>query len=249
MGPSQTEREEALATLLMKLRARDVVSGEEAAILRDSISEIAELPLGKVIVRAGVDVDRCTLLIDGIVCRYRDLADGQRQIMELHVTGDFLDLHSFLLKRLEHNVGSMTAVRMAFVPHEAVRLITEEHPHLARLLWFSTLLDAAIHREKILSMGRRTALSRLAHLMCEMKVRLELVGKASEEGYRLDLTQAELADATGLTSIHVNRMLKTLRDDGVMTFRGGQVVIHDWKRLVKAAEFDPAYLYLGQHPR
>lgn len=244
MQPSRAEREAAVETLLLKLRARDSVTAEEEAILRDSISEMAELPAGKVIVRAGVETDRCTLLVDGIVCRYRDLADGSRQIMELHVTGDFLDLHSFLLKKLEHNVGSMTNVRMAFVPHDAVRRITEEHPHLARFLWFSTLLDAAIHREKILSMGRRTALSRLAHLMCEMKVRLELVGKASEQGYRLDLTQAELADATGLTSIHVNRMLKTLRDDGLMTFRGGEVAIHDWKGLTRVAEFDPTYLYL-----
>ena len=248
MKVSPADRQAALAPLLRKLRARDSISAEEEAILVESIAEIRELPPGKLIVRAGVELSQCTLLIDGIVCRYRDLADGQRQIMELHVTGDFLDLHSFLLKKLEHHVGSMTPVRMAFVPHEAIRAITEEHPHLARMLWFSTLLDAAIHREKILSMGRRTALSRVAHLFCELKVRLELVGMASATGYRLDLTQTELADATGLTSIHVNRMLKKLRDGGLMTFRGGEVAIHDWQGLTKAAEFDPGYLYLEKRP-
>ncbi|HEY5724161.1 MAG TPA: Crp/Fnr family transcriptional regulator [Allosphingosinicella sp.] len=249
MTVSASDREAALAPLLMKLRARDRITPEEEKILGDSISEIRELPPGKTIVPAGVDVHQCTLLIEGIVCRYSDLADGQRQIMELHVGGDFLDLHSFLLKQLEHNVASMTPVRLAFVPHSAMKKVTEEQPHLTRMLWFSTLLDAAIHREAILSMGRRSALSRLAHLMCELEVRMELIGRATRAGYSLDLTQAELADCTGLTSIHVNRMLKKLRDDGLMTFRSGEVVIHDWDRLTKVAEFDPTYLYLEQRER
>ena len=249
MTVSAQDREAALAPLLMKLRARDRISAEEQQILADSIAEIREIPAGRTIVRAGVEVDKCTLLIEGIVCRYRDLADGQRQIMELHVTGDFLDLHSFMLKQLEHDVGSMTEVRMAFVPHKAIRAITEEHPHLARMLWFSTLLDSAIHRQAILSMGRRSAISRLAHLMCELAVRLEVVDRGSRSGYSLDLTQAELADCTGLTPIHVNRMLKKLRDDGLMTFRSGEVVIHDWDGLTKVAEFDPKYLYLEQRER
>jgi CRP-like cAMP-binding protein len=242
--PSVAEREAALAPLLMKLRARDMIGDQEAKALRDSIAEIREIPALKTIVRAGVQLTECTLLLEGIVCRYSDLADGQRQIMELHVTGDFLDLHSFLLKHLEHNVGSLTPVRVALVPHDAVRQITEDYPHLGRTLWFSTLLDAAIHREKILSVGRRAAIARIAHLMCELFLRLGVVGMAGTDRFKLPLTQADLADATGLTSIHVNRMLKQLRDDGLMTFRGGEVVIHDWGKLQRLAEFDPRYLYL-----
>jgi CRP-like cAMP-binding protein len=248
-APAAADRDAALSTLLMKLGARDLISDGEARILRDSISTIREVPTGKTLVRAGVELSECTLLVDGIVGRYKDLADGQRQIMELHVTGDFLDLHSFLLKRLEHNVGSMTPVRLAIVPHDAVRHITETEPHLTRILWFSTLMDAAIHREKILSIGRRSAVARVAHMICELKVRLAVVGKADENGYRLQLTQADLADVTGLTSIHVNRMLKKLRDDGLMTFRNAEVVIHDWEGLQRVAEFDPAYLYLERRPR
>jgi len=242
--PSAAEREAALAPLLMKLRARDVISNEEARALRDSIAEIKEVPANKVLVRASVPVTESTLLLQGIVCRYSDLADGQRQIMELHVTGDFLDLHSFLLKHLEHNVGSLTPVRVAIVPHDALRLITEEYPHLTRTLWFSTLLDAAIHREKILSVGRRPAVARIAHLICELFLRLGVVGLAGPDRFKLAMTQAELADATGLTSIHVNRMLKQLRDEGLMTFRGAEVVIHDWGGLQRIAEFDARYLYL-----
>jgi CRP-like cAMP-binding protein len=235
--------------LLMKLRARDVVDPQEERLLRSLPAQLKAMRASRTLVRAGVPLTECTLLIDGIVCRYRDLADGQRQIMELHLPGDFLDLHSFILKKLEHNVGSLTPVRYLTVPHAAIRAITEESPHLARLLWFSTLLDAAIHREKILSVGRRSAASRIAHLFCELYVRLQLVELAGELRYRLPLTQGDLADATGLTSVHVNRMLKRLRDDGLLTFRSGDVEIHDWEGLSRLAEFDPTYLYLERRPR
>jgi len=239
----------AIAGLLLKLRARDLVSGEEEEVLRASISEIGEFPAGRTLVRTGTTLSASTLLVDGIVCRYKDLADGQRQIMELHVAGDFVDLHGFLLKQLDHNVGAMTSVRIAMVPHDALRGITETHPHLGRMLWFSTLLDAAIHREKILSIGRRSALARIAHIFCELLVRLRLVGLASETGYALPLTQADLADVTGLTSVHVNRMLKKLRDEDLLTFRGAVVTIRDWERLQRVAEFDPTYLHLERRPR
>ncbi|HEY0626052.1 MAG TPA: Crp/Fnr family transcriptional regulator [Allosphingosinicella sp.] len=238
-----------VATLLMKLRARDVVSDEEEAVLRDAVAEEKALPAGKVIVKAGVTLSVCTLLVQGFVCRYKDLADGQRQIMELHVPGDFLDLHSFLLKQLEHNVGSLTPISLALVPHDRIRDITENHPHLARLLWFSTLLDAAIHRERILSIGRRSALARIAHLLCELYLRLEIVGLASGHRYLLPVTQADIADASGLTSVHVNRMLKQLRDQQLLTFRNGEVIIHDWDQLQRLAEFSAAFLYLERRPR
>jgi CRP-like cAMP-binding protein len=117
------------------------------------------------------------------------------------------------------------------------------------MLWFSTLLDAAIHRERILSVGRRSALARIAHLLCELKVRLEVVGLASGGRYLLPVTQGDIADATGLTSVHVNRMLKQLRDQQLLTFRGGEVMIHEWDRLQRAAEFSSDYLYLERRPR
>ena len=233
----------------MKLRARDVVSAEEEEVLRGCISEIKDLPQGRTIVKAGVTVSTCTLLVEGFVCRFKDLSDGQRQIMELHVPGDFLDLHSFLLKQLEHNVGSMTPVRIALAPHDRIREVTEHNPYLARMLWFSTLLDAAVHRERILSVGRRSAISRIAHLLCELNVRLELVGLSDGRSYKLPITQADIADASGLTPVHVNRMLKQLRDQELVTFRNGEVTIHEWDRLQRIAEFSSGYLYLERRPR
>lgn len=246
---STSDREDVLQRLLMKLRARDVLTGGEEELLRDSIATVETAPQDKLIVKAGVTLSQSILLVEGLVCRYKDLADGQRQIMEIHVPGDFIDLHGFLLKRLEHHLGSLTPVRLATVPHEKLRAITERHPHLARMLWFSTLLDAAIHRERILSVGRRSAISRIAHLICELYLRLEVIGLAEDGRYRLPLTQTDLADASGLTAVHVNRMLKQLRDQNLLTFRHGDVVIHEWDRLQRLAEFDDGYLYLERRPR
>jgi len=239
----------AVDALLLKLRARDSVSEKEERALHEAVGEVREFGAGRTIVRSGTPMEESSLQLSGFSCRYKDLADGQRQLMELHIPGDFVDLHSFLLKRLEHGVAALTPVVFAIFPHEGLKKITEDHPHLARLLWFSTLLDAAIHRETILSVGRRTALARIAHLLCELLVRLEVVQLAADDRYQLPLTQADLADATGLTSVHVNRMLKMLRDDGLLTFRNGEVVVHDRARLQQVAEFSPSYLFLDRQPR
>jgi len=246
---SKAPDQDVIAALLLKLRARDVVGDAEERVLRASVSELREVGSGRTITRSGVTLSESILLISGFACRYKDLADGQRQIMEIHVPGDFVDLHSFLLKRLEHNVGAITPVRLAIVPHDRLRAITEGYPHLARMLWFSTLLDAAIHRERILSVGRRTAQARIAHLLCELYLRLEIVGLAADHRFQLPLTQGDLADANGLTSVHVNRMLRKLRDDELLTFRGGEVVIQDWERLQQVAEFSDSYLFLERRPR
>ena len=235
--------------LVKKLRLRDEVSDREAKVLRDAIAEVQKIPAGRTLVRTGQAISQSTLLIDGLIARYKDLSDGQRQIMELHVAGDFVDLHGFLLKRLDHNVGALTAVSVGFVPHEALARITAEEPHLSRMLWLSTLMDASIQREHILSMGRRPALARIGHLLCELCIRLEVIGLAENRGFALPLTQLDLADATGLTAIHVNRMLRQLRERKLLTFRGGRVEIHDWEALQALSEFDPTYLHLERRPR
>lgn len=246
---SDDVRDESTAGLIRKLRARDSLSSEEAGMLAGMVADVRSFPADALLIPSNVPLDQCTLLVDGMVCRYKDLDAGQRQILELHVPGDFVDLHSFVLKRLEHDIASLTPVRMAFVPHARMKEVTERHPHLARMLWFSTLLDAAINREWILSMGRRSAIARIAHIFCELRVRLELVGLCVDGRYALPLTQIDLADASGLTPVHVNRMLRQLRDDGLLTFRGGNVVIHDAEGLERVAEFKPGYLFLERRRR
>ncbi|MDP8994052.1 MAG: Crp/Fnr family transcriptional regulator [Pseudomonadota bacterium] len=238
-----------LRCLLLKLRARDLVSEDEEAVLREAAEDVVEFGAGKTIIRAGLPLSHSTLVADGIVARTKDLSGGERQIQDLHLAGDFTDLHGFLLKRLDHDIVALTRTRIVPVPHERLRAITERQPHLARLLWLMTLVDASIQREKILTIGRRPAIARVAHLMCELAVRFGLVGLADEAGFALPITQLDIADATGLTSVHVNRMLRQLRDDGLMTFRGGRVEIHDRDGLQRVAEFDAGYLYLERRPR
>ena len=233
----------------MCLRARDELGAEEEQAIRDSVSEIREYRADKIVIRAGEVLDHSSLLLSGIASRYKDLRNGQRQITQLHLAGDFADLHSFTLKRLDHNVMALTPCVFAIVPHETLKEITRKYPHLTRVYWFATNLDAAIHREWALSLGRRSAISRVAHLLCELRVRLSLVGLADETGYDLPLTQTDLAESLGLTSIHINRTLRELREQGVVAFRSGRVDISDLASLEKVAEFDACYLYLERRPR
>lgn len=202
---------------LARLRARDEISADEERAIRDSVTEIREYPAGKTFIRAREELRHSTMLVDGLICRYKDMRNGQRQITEVHVPGDFADLPSFTLKHLDHNVMALTRCRAAVVPHANLTTITEQFPHLTRVYWFATNLDAAVHREWELSLGRRNAISRTAQLFCELRVRLRLVGLSDEAGFALDLNQTELAECMGLTSVHVNRTLRELRERKILT--------------------------------
>ena len=234
---------------LMKVRARDEISAEEEQAIRGIVAETREHPADTVIVRAGEYLNFSTLLFDGIVARAHQMAEGARQITELHVAGDFADIHGFTLKRLDHDLVTMTRCKVAIAPHDRIREMITTHPHLARVYWFGTNLDAAIHREWGVSLGRRRAPSRMAHLFCELNIRLGMVGLARDNHYDLPLTQDELADCLGLTAVHVNRTLKELRERELLDFRSGRVTIRNLKGLQELAEFHPAYLYLERQPR
>ena len=235
--------------LFLKLRARDEVTPEEEEALRGCIAEVKEVPAHRVIVRANEELSCSVLLVDGFLARYKDLRDGQRQITELHVPGDFADLHGFTLKRLDHNITTLTACRIALASHDKLKALTADYPHLTRILWFSTNLDAAIHREWEVSLGRRTALARVAHLFCELYQRLKIVGMTQDHMFELALTQTDISECLGLTSVHVNRTLRALREAGLLEFRGRKVKITDPKGLAEVAEFDPRYLYLEPRAR
>lgn len=235
--------------LLLKLRTRDEIGAEEEAALRSLGGEPREIRPNRVIIKANEILDRSILLLDGMVSRFKDLGNGERQIMELHIPGDFLDLHSLTLKRLDHSVLALSHCRYVEVPHEQLEAITVRFPHLTRMLWFSTNLDAAIHREWMLSLGRRTAVARLAHLFCELHVRLGIVELTDAESYRLPLTQTQISECLGLTPVHVNRMLRELRERSLATFKDSIVTIHDPDGLKALAEFTPDYLHLDRFPR
>jgi len=228
----------------MKLRARHEVGEEEEEAIRSILSEAKSIPADRTLIRPGEKLAHSTLLLDGIACRYKDLSNGQRQITELHVGGDFLDMHSYTLKRLDHFVMTLTPCTLVLAAHDDITRITERFPHLTRVYWFGTNLDAAVHREWEVSLGRRSALSRVAHLFCELYARLEIVGLAEADCYDLALTQTDLAECLGLPSVHINRTLKELREMGAVEFRSGRVTILDRPALERVAEFSPDYLYL-----
>lgn len=235
--------------LLTRLAARDRLSPEEVDAVNTLIAREVVHPAGAIIVPEGELQSVSQLLLAGTAARSKSLVDGRRQITELHVAGDFIDLHSFLLKRLEHDVVALSPVRMGIVPHERLKTITEQFPHLTRMLWLTTLIDAAIHREWIVSAGRRSALQQVACLFCELLTRYQIAGLTEDDSFPLPVTQAHLADACGLTSVHLNRVLQTLRGDGLIAWSGGDVRIGDPARLAAVGGFDPAYLILDKTPR
>jgi len=234
--------------LIEKLGRRDALSTSEKAALRDVVDPPRVMPAGMELVREGERPGYSTLLIEGFAARFATLADGGRQITELNLAGDFVDLHSFVMKQMDHGVVALTDCVIATSPHAALRRLTETQPHLTRLLWLDTVIDAAIHRQWITSMGRRTALGHLAHLLCEVCKRLEVVGHARDGAFDLPLPQTVLADVLGLSTVHVNRLIAELRVMEVVRWRQPRVEILDWDRLADLAEFDPTYLRLKPEP-
>jgi CRP-like cAMP-binding protein len=235
--------------LFLKLRIRDLLSEEEERALRETIVDCQDIPAKATVVKRGEPLHRSILLLDGMMCRHKDLRNGRRQISALHVPGDFLDLHGFTLKRLDHDVMALVPSRVAYADHARLTRLTEQFPHLTRLLWFTTNLDAAVHREWELSLGQRTGVARAAHLFCELFYRLHIVNAVNGSSFRFGVNQTELGECLGLTPVHTNRVLRELRERGLATFKNGIVTIEDARGLETVAEFDPAYLYLDSTPR
>ena len=235
-----------IAVHLKKLRKRVEISAEEERVIRDSVAETKRVGPDQLVVRSGQELSVSLMLLDGWLARIKDLAGGERQVTQLHVAGDFADLHGFTLKRLDDDVATLSDCKIGVVPHETIREITERYPRLARIFWFSTNMDAAIQRELALSLGQRSAISRMAHLFCELFVRLDVVGKVSDDGYEFPLTQRELSECLGLTVVHANRTLQELRRRGLIELGNRRLTIHDRRGLDGIAEFDPSYLYLDR---
>lgn len=231
---------------LKKLKRRIELSSEEERAIRDSVAETRRIPADQILIRGGEELNSSTILLEGWLARSKDLAGGERQVTELHVAGDFADLHGFTLKRLDHDVLTLTDCVVAVVPHDRLQTLTERYPRLARIYWFTTNVDAAITRELALSLGQRSAIARMAHLFCELQLRLDSVGRARPNGFEFPLTQRELSECLGLTVVHANRTLQELRRRNLVELENRQLTILDRQGLEGVAEFDPAYLYLDR---
>ena len=229
-------------------RRRSELSDGELARLEAAIERVETYPARKVISRRGDRMRYSTLLISGHICRYMDARDGFRQLLSYHVPGDFVDLHGFPTKFIDHDIAAITEATVALVPHERLDAIMADEPHLARLLWFSTMLDAAMHREWVFRIGRLDAIGRLAHFLCETYLRMAAVERGADGVFDLPFTQQDLGEACGLTSVHVNRVVRRLREDGLAIVARGTVQIRDFDRLARLGEFESNYLYLEDGP-
>jgi CRP-like cAMP-binding protein len=224
-------------------RGRERLTLEEQTLLENNISNVQVVKGRKTLVKRGEPVCSSMLVVESFVCRSTDDHRGRRQIVSLHIPGDFIDFDGLKLKRLDYNVVAIGAAKVAAYTHDALASLSEHCPRLAESFWLSSLLDSAIHRAWIFRLGRLEADGRAAHLFCELHARLEMVGLAQDVSFALPLTQSDLAAALSLTVVHTNRVLRSLRERGLLTFQNRQVEIHDRKALAQLGEFDPAYLY------
>ncbi len=228
--------------LLRKLAALSPLSDEDRRLLAQVAAHPVAIPGRTDLIREGDTPRGVFLVLDGMACRYKILPDGARQVLAFLVPGDFSDLDVALLGAMDHAIGTLSSCRVAHIPARTVADLFDNHPAIARALRLAALVEAATVRQWLAHIGRRPCERRLAHILCELLVRLRSVGLVSDAGFDLPLTQVDLADATGMTSVHVNRSLRSLRRRGLIEIRGRRVVIPDLVALKAAAGFDPGYL-------
>jgi CRP-like cAMP-binding protein len=237
-----------LIPMVRKLQQwRPLDEGDQAALLALPY-RIINLRRQEYIVREGDRPRNCCLMLSGFSIRHKVAGNGGRQIFSIHMKGDLADLQNSLLGVADHNLQALTNVEVALIPLEAIQDIAFARPAIGRAMWYETLVDASIFREWTLNVGRRDARSRTAHLLCEFALRLEAAGLGARCDYELPMTQEQLADALGLTSVHTNRTLMSLGDDGLISRTHRSVQIENWPDLIDAGDFDPAYLHLNGKP-
>ena len=230
--------------LLRKLYALHAISEEEAKALIAAISHTREIRRGDDLAEDGSEPKHSTVVLEGIACRYKQFHDGRRQILSFQYPGDITDLYSYVLKKLDHAVGALTNCRVAHIPHPAIQALCEKYPNLAYALWRDTLVDTSKLHASIASLGARSSKERLAHFLAEQHARMVAVGLIKTgESASFGITQSDLADATGLSLVHVNKTLKKLKDEGLVSWNRSRLAIMNWDGLKQAALFDETYLH------
>jgi CRP-like cAMP-binding protein len=234
--------------LLRKLNSIATLDDEDRIAVDRLPLQLNDLKADQDIVREGDRPKRSCFLLSGMACWFKVTGEGRRQILSFQISGDLPDLQSIHLARLDCTLSTISPCRLAFVQHEALLDICAKRPNVANAFWRMTLIDAAIFREWVANVGSRQALGRVAHLLCELVVRLRAIGLADNLVFELPVTQTELADATGLSTVHVNRTLQSLRKQKLIHWKDSQLEVLDWAGLKQAGDFDPAYLHLKTPP-
>jgi len=236
----------AFERLAMKLNTIIRLTDEELRSISSLPLIIRELRPDQDIVREGDRPTQCCLIIEGLAYRYKIVGEGRRQIFSYHISGDTPDMQSLHLERMDHNVGTLIATKVAFIPHHDVRILTAKQPRVLAALWRDGLIDAAIFREWMVGMGRRTALTRIAHLICELYTRYAAVRLNDGQSIPHHLRQTDIGDSLGLSTVHVNRVIQKLKTSKLVAINGKALTILDWSKLKEVAEFDANYLHLRE---
>jgi CRP-like cAMP-binding protein len=236
--------------LIRKLQCFTRLSEDDRAAL----AGLGEAPLLEVhprgdLIREGDEPKTIRLIVSGWACRYKGLPDGRRQFLSFFVPGDLCDVNVYILKKMDHSIGAITRVTYLQIAPEEMERITLERPRIAQALWWHELVDASIQREWLLNVGQRSAYERIAHLLVEMFVRLRAVNLTEGQSCDFPITQTDIAEATGLTSVHVNRTLQDLRREGLIELANRRLTIPDLDSLMRAAMFNPDYLHLDHEGR
>jgi CRP-like cAMP-binding protein len=235
-------------TLIRRLEIFASLADEDKRRLTELCTEVETVPARHDVVSDQERPELLHLILRGWAARYKLLADGQRQIVGFLLPGDFADLHVTLLGQMDHGIVALTPCRVAYVDSRAIDRLTADSTRVARALWWSTLVDEGVLRNWIVNNGRRDAYARIAHLLCELHARMQMIGLVEDHRLDLPLTQEEIADATSLTSVHTNRTLQRLRADGLIELKSQVLRINDLPGLKRAAGFDATYLHLKRRP-
>ena len=236
-----------LEPLVRKLAYSHKLDGADRAALLALPHIVRGIEAHHYIVRERDRATHSCVMLSGFSIRHKIVGGGYRQIVSIHMKGEMVDLQNSLLGTADHSVQMLTRGQVAFIPRDEITRLAFERPAIGRAMWIDTLVDASIFREWIANVGRRDARTRIAHLLCEIALRLKVAGMGEQTGYQLPMTQEQLGDATGLTSVHVNRTLKLLESEGLIErLSPRSITIGDWKKLSDVGEFDSNYLHLHE---
>jgi CRP-like cAMP-binding protein len=235
-----------MIALITRLRTTSALEDEDVQAIRSLPIVVKHYQQGQLIVRDGDRPAECCLISQGFCVRSKTTSNGRRQILSIHIPGEIPDLQSLHLHVLDHDLVALTACTLGFISHVSLREINRRRPNLAEIFWRDTLIDAAMFRDWIVNVGQRPAPSRLAHIIVELRERLKVVGQVQGARFEMPLTQEQIGEAMGVTSVHANRIVKQLRDDNVLEFHRGSVRVIDEQKLLELADFDG--LYLHQRP-
>ncbi len=230
--------------MIRKLESIFTLTDDERQALETLPMQVNVIKDHQDLVREGDQPSRSCLILSGFACTYKITAQGKRQIVSFNLPGDIPDLQSLHLKVLDNSISTISQCRVGFITHEDLRDLCDRYPRIADAFWRETLIDASIFREWVTNVGQREGASRMAHVLCELLVRLRAVDLVEDHACDLPITQAEFADALGFTTVHVNRVLQQMRAEGLIETQGTRLKVPDWEKLKQVGEFDPTYLHL-----